>query len=449
MITFGSYSTRIRSGGGAALPAMASLPSVSGVLISFLSLVVTAASAIAASSYLLLAVGKTRRNMNIPIPFPMSSPRPIAARLMPSSFGSKGFVTSASSTAPKARPPPPISRMRFSRWRGVRVTARGRGEGSIPRPPGALPSCRARRRDTILLRPRPRRFRNRNGVRTNRSRQVLVDERVVDPRAKRSANQWHPGRYPEVEVLTRDGVRAVPDEQPPDAWPEVTRRIQGCHLDRGKQPDEGSHDETDRDRRQVGRRRHTVLDDAEDADHQDRGDDDLGSGATPPGILCQVIALIADQSWVGPVGPEDQPARHPDRVASNDVVGILVGDDDPVPHERHANGRDERADQLGTDVPRHLRPGETTAPGQGQGDRRVQMCAGNRAARIDGEGDREAPEKSRPQQAGLEAVPACPRHSEGDEAVAQENQNECSQHFGQVLFSPAFGYRHCFFLLSF
>src|SRR6267143_6006012 len=76
------------------------------------------------------------------------------------------------------------------------------------------------------------------------------------------------------------------------------------------------------------------------------------------------------------------------------------------------------------------------------------MRAGNRAARIDGEGDREPPEKSRPQQAGLEAVAPCPRHGEGDEAVAEENQNECSQHFGQVLFSPAFGYCHYFLLLA-
>src|SRR6202165_3664854 len=295
MITFGSYSTRIRSGGGAALPAMASLPSVSGVLISFLSLVVTAASAIAASSYLLVAVGKTRRNMNIPIPFPMSSPRPMAARLMPSTFGSKGFVTSASSTAAKAMPPPPISRMRFSRWRGVRATARGRGEGSIPRPPGALPSCRLSRRDTILLRPRPRRFRDRNGVRTHGSRQVLMDEEVVDPRAERSADEWHPGRHPEVEGLTRDGVGAVPDDQAPDPWPEVTRRIQGPQLARSKEADEGAHDKTDRDWRQVSRRRHTVLDDAEDADHQDRGDHDFGSGAPPPGILRQVIGAARER----------------------------------------------------------------------------------------------------------------------------------------------------------
>src|ERR1700693_2175450 len=54
MMTFGSYSTRIRSAWAAAIPAMASLTSVSGVLINFLSRVVTAASAIAASSSLLL-----------------------------------------------------------------------------------------------------------------------------------------------------------------------------------------------------------------------------------------------------------------------------------------------------------------------------------------------------------------------------------------------------------
>src|SRR5713101_2460648 len=164
--------------------------------------------------------------MNLPSPFPIRSPRPIAARFRPSLPGLKGGVSRASSTAPMPRPPPPISRMRFSRWRGVRGTAaRGRGEGSIPRPPGALPSCRTRRRDTILLGPRPRRFRYLDCVRTNWSRQVLVDESVIDPRAERSADERHPGRYPEVEVLTRDRVRAVPDEQPPDPRTQVTRWI--------------------------------------------------------------------------------------------------------------------------------------------------------------------------------------------------------------------------------
>src|SRR6267378_2817609 len=86
---------------------------------------------------------------------------------------------------------------------------------------------------------------------------------------------------------------------------------------------------------------------------------------------------------------------------------------------------------------------------QGQRDRGVQMRAGHRAARIDGQGDREPPEKSRCQQTGLEAIAACPRDGEGDEAVAEENQNECSQHFGQVFLSPAFGYCHYFLLLAF
>src|ERR1700726_4322402 len=385
--------------------------------------------------------------MNIPIPFPIKSPRPIAARLMPSRAGSKGLVTNASNTAPNARPPPPISKMRFSRWSRVRSTARGRGEGSIPRPPGALPSCRARRRDTVLLRPCPRRFRDWNRVRTNRSRQVLVDEGVVDPGAERPANERHSGRHPEVEVLARNRVRAIPDDEPPDPRTEVTRGIQGRHLDRGKQADQGGNDEADRDRRQVGRRGHTVFNDAEDADHQDRGDDDLGSGAPPPGILGQVIAGVTDQPRVRPIRPEDQPARHAVRVAAHDLVGGLVVDDDPVPDKRNANRRDERADELRTDVARYLRPWETAAPREAQRNRRVQMRPGNRAARIDGEGDREPPEKSRPQQAGLEAIAACPRYGEGDEAIAEKNQNEGSQHFGQVLFSPAFGYRH-YFLLS-
>src|ERR1700674_629520 len=456
MITFGSYSTRIRSECAAAIPAMASLTSLSGVLISFLSRVVTAASAIAASSYLLLAVGKTRRNRNIPIPFPISRPRPMASRLIPSATGSNRGASRASITAPKASPAPPINRMRFSRWRGVRATARGRGEGSIPRPPGALPICRLSRRDTVLLRPRPRRFRDRNSVRTNGSRQVLVDEHVVDPRAEGPANQRHPGRHQEVEVLTRDRIRAVPEEQPPDPRPEVTRRVQGRHLYRGKDADQGGHDEADRDRRQVGRRRDPVLDDAEDADHQDRGNDDLGSGASPPGILRQVIGArerrmtrIPDQPRVRPVRPEDQPAQDAVIAASRDFVGSLVRDDHPVPHEGHADGRDERADELRADVPRHLRPRKTTPPGQRQRDRGVQMRPRNRAGRVDGERDRETPEESRSQQAGPEANPAGARRRIGDEAVAEENQKDRPQDFAQVFLSPAFGYRHSFLLPSF
>src|SRR4029077_2911724 len=76
------------------------------------------------------------------------------------------------------------------------------------------------------------------------------------------------------------------------------------------------------------------------------------------------------------------------------------------------------------------------------------MRAGYGAARVDGEGDREPPEKSRPQQTGQEARPACSSDRKGDKAIAEENQNECSQHFGQVLFSPAFGYCHYFLLLA-
>src|SRR5216683_3252830 len=241
MITFGSYSTRIRSACAAAIPAMASLTSVSGVLINFLSLVVTVVCAIVTSSY--LAAGNTRRNMNRPIPFPISSPSPMARRLIPSSTGLKGGVSTASSTAPMARPPPPISRMRFSRWRGVRGTAaRGRGERSIPRPPGALPSCRLSRRDTILLRPRPRRFRYllRN-VRTDGSRQVLVHHEVVDVSAQWAADQWHQGRDPDVEVRPGDCVRAVANQQHPEPRPEVTSRVQGRHLDRRKEPDQGRY----------------------------------------------------------------------------------------------------------------------------------------------------------------------------------------------------------------
>src|SRR5438270_12724188 len=99
------------------------------------------------------------------------------------------------------------------RCSGVRTTARGPGEGVIPRPPGALPICRFSRRDTVLLGPRPRRFGDRlySRVWTYGSRQVLVDEHVVNPRAERPADQGHPGRDPYIEVGARDRVRAVAD----------------------------------------------------------------------------------------------------------------------------------------------------------------------------------------------------------------------------------------------
>src|SRR2546430_7207674 len=421
MITFGSYSTRIRSPWAAAIPASASFTSVSGVLISFLSLVVTAASAIAASSYLLPAVGKTRPNTNLPIPFPISSPRPIAARLIPSAIGLKGGDSRASSTAPAAMPLPPSSRMRFSRWVGVRA-ARGRGGGSIPRPTGAFPSCRLSRRDTVLLRPRPRRLGYLRGVRTNGSRQVLVDEPVVDPCTEKRANEREHRGDDDVEIRPRDRVRSVPDQQHPDARTEVTRGVQRCHLDRGKQADQSCHDEADRDRRQVGRRRHPILDNSEDADQQDRRDDDLGCDTAPHRILHRDgISGIPDEPRVGPVGREDEPAQDPVSAASDDMAGLLRLQDDPVPDQADGRSREKRAKQLGADVARHLRPWETTTPGQGHRYRRVNMCAGNGPARIDGERDRRSPEHSRREQASLEAVPACPRHGEGDETITEEN----------------------------
>src|ERR1700732_1765165 len=70
------------------------------------------------------------------------------------------------------------------------------------------------------------------------------------------------------------------------------------------------------------------------------------------------------------------------------------------------------------------------------------MGTGHCPARVDREGDREPPEKSCAQQSGFEAVPTGARDRKGDKAVAEENQNECSQHFCQVFLSPAFGYRH-------
>ena len=148
MITLGSYSTRIRSPWAATIPASASLTSVSGVLISFLSRVVTAASAIAASSYL-LPIGYTRRKKNIPMPFPIRSPMAMATRLIASAPASKRGASTASSTAPIASPPPPISKMRFSRCSRERGRARRTGEGFAPRPPWALPICRFSWRDTF------------------------------------------------------------------------------------------------------------------------------------------------------------------------------------------------------------------------------------------------------------------------------------------------------------
>src|SRR5713101_4553324 len=249
MITFGSYSTRIRSAWAAAIPAMASLTSVSGVLINFLSRVVTAASAIAASSYL-FAVGNTRRKMNLPIPFPISSPSPMATRLMISEPASKRRASNATSTAPTANPLPPISRMRFSRSSRERVRG-GRADEAIgPRPPFVLLSCRfSCREEDIELAARSRPLRHRLGhVRTDRDGQVLVYHKVVDPGAQRATDQRHQGRDPDVEVRPGDGVRAVADQQHPEPGPEVTGRVQGGHLDRREEPDERRHDDTDRQR---------------------------------------------------------------------------------------------------------------------------------------------------------------------------------------------------------
>src|ERR1700736_4920316 len=122
-----------------------------------------------------------------------------------------------------------------------------------------------------------------------------------------------------------------------------------------------------------------------------------------------------------PVRPEDQPAQDAVIAAARDLVRSLERDDEPVPYEGHADGCDERPDELRADVPRYLRPWETTAPGQRQRDGRVQVRAGHGAGRVDGEHNREAPEESCAQQAGLEAVPTGARLRIGDKAVAQEN----------------------------
>src|SRR5437899_6731383 len=72
------------------------------------------------------------------------------------------------------------------------------------------------------------------------------------------------------------------------------------------------------------------------------------------------------------------------------------------------------------------------------------MSARDRSARVDREGDRESPEKSRPEQPGQEAISVA-GDGIGDETVAQEDQNENAEHLAEVLFSPAFfGYRHSF-----
>src|SRR2546423_7699106 len=285
MITLGSYSTRIRSPCAAAIPAMASLTSVSGVLINFLSLVFTAASAIAASSSL-SAVGKTRRKMNVPIAFPINSPIAMAARLNASNPASKRGASTARITAPIASPPPPIRRMRFSRSSRERGRARRAGEGFAPRSPWALPICRFSWRDTFLSRACPRRFGRRQFrcVRTDRDGQVLVYHEVVDVSSKHSTDERHHGRDPDVEGRPGDRVRAVADQQHPDPGPEVTGRVQGCHLDRREEPDECRHHDANRQRRHIGGRRHAILDDPEDRNPQDCRDQDLGARPNPPRI---------------------------------------------------------------------------------------------------------------------------------------------------------------------
>src|SRR5437588_3717320 len=445
MITFGSYSTLIKSPWAAAIPARASLTSVSGVLISFFSRVVTAVSAIAASSYLPV-VGYARRKKNMPMPFPISSPSAMAARLIASFPPSKWGANTASITAPIASPPPPISRMRFSRSARERGRARGAGEGFVPRSPWALPICRFSWREMLpsseCSRPLCRR-RPRHG-RSDRHGQVLVHDEVVNPGAERSADQRHQGRDPDVAVGSRHRVRAIPDDEHPEPRPEVAGRIQRRHLDRREKPDQRRNHAADRHGRHAGRRRDPVFDDPEARDHQDRRDDDLSAGTDPPGILLQSRGVMADQQRMRPVRGEDEPALDAVRAAPVDyrLGRVLVVVDQPVPDEGDAGRCKERPDDLGADVARQLRPGEPTPPGQGQCHRRVEMSARDRAAGVDREGDRKSPEKSRGQQPGQEAVLAA-RHRIRNEAVAEKNEDEDAEHLAHVLFSPAFfRYRH-------
>src|SRR2546421_3279370 len=153
---------------------------------------------------------------------------------------------------------------------------------------------------------------------------------------------------------------------------------------------------------------------------------------------------MADQQRVRPVRGKDEPTFDPVRTTTVDdrLGGVFVVVDEPVPDERDAGRSQERADDLGPNVARHLRPWETTTPGEGQRDSRVQMCPRDRPARVDGQRDRESPEESRGEQPGQEAVLAT-GYRIGDEAVAQEDEDEDAEHLPQVLFSPAFfGYRH-------
>src|SRR5205823_13282269 len=88
------------------------------------------------------------------------------------------------------------------------------------------------------------------------------------------------------------------------------------------------------------------------------------------------------------------------------------------------------------------RPSPTTTRGEGQPDSRRPIRPRPRPARVDGQRDRGSPVESRCEQAGQEAVLAA-GYRIGDEAVAEEDEDEGAEHLPQVLFSPAFfGYRH-------
>src|SRR5256885_15582483 len=125
-----------------------------------------------------------------------------------------------------------------------------------------------------------------------------------------------------------------------------------------------------------------------------------------------------------PVGGKDEPTLDPVGTTTIDGItpSVLVVVDEPVPDERDAGRSQERADDLGPDVAGHLRPWETTTPGEGQRDSRVQMRPRDRPARVDGQRDRESPEEPRCEQPRQAAVLA-PGYRLGDAAVAHVDED--------------------------
>src|SRR6266576_5855152 len=96
-----------------------------------------------------------------------------------------------------------------------------------------------------------------------------------------------------------------------------------------------------------------------------------------------------------PVRGKDEPTLDPVGTTTIDGItpSVLVVVDEPVPDEGDAGRSQECADDLGPDVAGHLRPWETTTPGEGQRDSRVQMCPENRPPAVDAKLDGESQEK--------------------------------------------------------